>query len=36
MNEIVNNFLLASDKFMSKMHLKQPRFTYVRLDFNMV
>ena len=28
MNEIVNNFLLASDKFMPKMHLKQPGFTY--------
>ena len=28
MNEIVNNFLLAGDKFMSEMHLKQPGFTY--------
>ena len=28
MNEIVNNFLLAGDKFMSEMHLKQLRFTY--------
>ena len=28
MNETVNNFLLAGDKFMSKMHLKQPGFTY--------
>ena len=28
MNKIVNNFLLARDKFMPKMHLKQPRFTY--------
>ena len=28
MNEIVNKFLLAGDKFMSKMHLKQPGFTY--------
>ena len=28
MNEIVNNFLLAGDKFMSGMHLKQLRFTY--------
>ena len=26
MNEIVNNFLLAGDKFMPEMHLKQPRF----------
>ena len=28
MNEIVNKFLLAGDKFMPGMHLKQPRFTY--------
>ena len=28
MNEIVNNFLLAGDKFMPKMDLKQPGFTY--------
>ena len=28
MNEIVNIFLLAADKFMSEMHLKQPGFTY--------
>ena len=28
MNEIVNKFLLAGDKFMPKMHLKQPGFTY--------
>ena len=28
MNEIVNNFLLAGDKFMSEMYLKQPGFTY--------
>ena len=26
MNEIVNKFLLAGDKFMSEMHLKQPGF----------
>ena len=25
---MVNRFLLAGDKFMSEMHLKQPRFTY--------
>ena len=24
MNEIANKFLLAGDKFMPKMHLKQP------------
>ena len=28
MNEIVNNFLLAGDRFMPEMHLKQPEFTY--------
>ena len=27
-NEIVNKFLLAGDKFMPEMHLKQPGFTY--------
>ena len=29
MNEIVNTFLLAGDKFMPDMHLKQPEFTYI-------
>ena len=28
MNEIVNKFLLAGDKCMSEMYLKQPGFTY--------
>ena len=28
MNETVNKFLLAGDKFMSEMHLKQPGFAY--------
>ena len=28
MNEIVNKFLLAGDKFMPEMHLKQSGFTY--------
>ena len=28
MNEIVNKFLLADDKFMPEMHLKQLGFTY--------
>ena len=28
MNQIVNKFLLAGDKFMPEMHLRQPRFTY--------
>ena len=27
MNEIVNKFVLACDKFMPRMHLKQPGFT---------
>ena len=27
MNEIVNNFLLAGDKFMPEKDLRQPRFT---------
>ena len=28
MNEIVYKFLLTGNKFMPKMHLKQPGFTY--------
>ena len=28
MNNILNKFLLAGDKFMPEMHLQQPRFTY--------
>ena len=28
MNDIVNKFLLAGDKFMPKMYLKQPEITY--------
>ena len=28
MNEILNKFLLAGDKFMSEMHLKQSGFKY--------
>ena len=28
MNEIINKVLLAGDKFMPEMHLKQPGFTY--------
>ena len=28
MNEIVNTFLLAGDKFMIELHLRQPGFTY--------
>ena len=32
MNEIINKFLLAGDKFMPEMHLKQPEFTYSTCD----
>ena len=28
MNDIINRFLLAGDKFMPEMHLRQPGFTY--------
>ena len=28
MNEIINKFLLLGDKFMAKMHLRQPGFVY--------
>ena len=28
MNKIINKFLLAGDKSMPEMHLRQPQFTY--------
>ena len=28
MNDIINKFFLAGDKFMPEMHLRQPRFSY--------
>ena len=28
MNEVFNKFLLAKDKFIPEMHLRQPGFTY--------
>ena len=28
MHDIINKFLLAGDKFMPEMHLRQPKFTY--------
>ena len=28
MNNVINKFLLAGDKFMREMHLRQPQFTY--------
>ena len=34
MNKIVKTFLLAGDKFMPKMHLKQPGFTYSACGFD--
>ena len=32
MNEIVNMFLLAGDKFMREMHLRQPDLRIVLVD----
>ena len=29
MNDIINTFLLAGDKFMPEMHLRQPGFTHI-------
>ena len=28
MNDVINKFLLAGDKFMPEMNLRQPQFTY--------
>ena len=28
MNQVINKFLLAEDKFMPEIHLQQPGFTY--------
>ena len=28
MNNIINKLLLAEDKFMPELHLRQPQFTY--------
>ena len=28
MNDIINNLLLAGDKFIYETHLRQPQFTY--------
>ena len=28
MNNIINEFLLAGDKFMPEMHLRKPQFVY--------
>ena len=32
MNEMINKYLLAGDKFMPEMHLRQPGFTYSACD----
>ena len=32
MNQVVNKFLIVGDKFMSDLHLKQPRFIYSACD----
>ena len=32
MNDTVNKFLLAGDKFLSEMHLRQPGFTFPAFD----
>ena len=29
MNKVINKFLLAGDKFMPEIHLRQPEFTYI-------
>ena len=34
MNEIVTNFLLAGDKFVPEMHLRQPGFVYSACDLS--
>ena len=31
-NDIINKFLLAGDKFMPEMHLKQPGFAYQEIQ----
>ena len=33
-NKIINKLLLAGDKFMPEMHLRQPRFTYSACEKN--
>ena len=32
MNNVINKFLLAGDKFMTEMHLRQPQFVIVLVD----
>ena len=33
MNEIVNKFPLAGDKFMTEMHVRQAGFTYSLVEY---
>ena len=33
MNNVINKFLLAGDKFMPEMHLRQPQFVYSACPF---
>ena len=35
MNNIINKFLSAGDKFMPEMHLRQPQFTEVLVDHSL-
>ena len=35
MNETINKFFLAGDKFMPEMPLKQPAFTYSTCDHSL-
>ena len=35
MNNIINKFLLAGDKFMPEMHLRQPQFVYSAVDHSL-
>ena len=33
MNNIINKFLLAGDKFIPEIHLRQPQFVYIACPF---
>ena len=33
MNNVINKFLLVGDKFMPEVHLRQPRFVYIRIKY---
>ena len=36
MNKVINKFLLTEEKFMPKLHLKQPGFAYSARGLNIV